>query len=110
MAAAPDERGAGASGTPESDWMLPGRAVASRIARKVDCADRTEWGKFAAGISAFSSHQREELHLGGGGLPLLRFARGLEPRSKRRKHGTLDRLAMGFALHQRVAQRDQLRL
>src|SRR3954466_14612929 len=100
MAAAPDESGAGASVTPVTGWMLPGRAVASRIARKVDCADSTELGKFAAAMSAFSSHQREEFHLGGCGLPLLQFALGLEPRSNRGKNHAFDRLVMVFSLHQ----------
>src|SRR5262249_41097597 len=90
--------------------VVPGRAVASSTARKVACAARTGSENAAATMSAFSSHQREELDLGGGRLLGLCGARGAQPLANRREQHAFERLLPFGALHQRVAIGDQLRL
>src|SRR5690242_18799728 len=65
-AAAPADSGAGGGTAAATGRTVPGDAVASRMARKVDCAASTEAGKSV--ISVLPPHQRKELDLGGGDL------------------------------------------
>src|SRR5262249_44434019 len=110
--------GGGAPIAAASARTVPGDAIASSIARKAACVASTEFGGPAelAGdastvdISVLPAHQREEVDLRGGGLLGLAAARRPEAGADRCHHLVFHGGAIASALHQCVAQGDEMRL